>query len=181
MGVREPHIYGTTTLAQIEESGVHHAAGLGLDRPPVSRITKANLQHPRPRQASPAFDDSSVATSVICARPHRSDARARPAGEKSRSEPRELRLTNGHPSCHCCCLSISGYRGNGHARFCYAQPAITTLIVKGIVKTSLYNRSRFEIRLINGHPPCYPWCCPFQGIGVTGHARFVMRSRRSPS
>jgi len=31
LGVREPHIYGTTTLAQIEESCVHHAAGLGLD------------------------------------------------------------------------------------------------------------------------------------------------------
>jgi 3-dehydroquinate dehydratase II len=31
LGVREPHIYGTTTLAQIEESCLHHAAGLGLD------------------------------------------------------------------------------------------------------------------------------------------------------
>jgi 3-dehydroquinate dehydratase-2 len=31
LGVREPHIYGTTTLAQIEENCAHHAAGLGLD------------------------------------------------------------------------------------------------------------------------------------------------------
>jgi 3-dehydroquinate dehydratase-2 len=31
LGVREPHIYGTTTLAQIEENCAHQAAGLGLD------------------------------------------------------------------------------------------------------------------------------------------------------
>ena len=31
LGIREPHIYGTTTLAQIEESCVTHAADLGLD------------------------------------------------------------------------------------------------------------------------------------------------------
>jgi len=30
---------------------------------------------------------------------------------------RELRLTNGHPSCHRCCLSISRYRSNGRTRF----------------------------------------------------------------
>ena len=31
LGEREPHIYGTTTLAQIEESCAHHAAGLSLE------------------------------------------------------------------------------------------------------------------------------------------------------
>jgi 3-dehydroquinate dehydratase len=30
LGVGEPRIYGTTALAQIEESCVHHAAGLDL-------------------------------------------------------------------------------------------------------------------------------------------------------
>src|SRR6266851_3561435 len=30
LGVREPHIYGTTTLAQIEQDCVRHAADLGL-------------------------------------------------------------------------------------------------------------------------------------------------------
>ena len=30
LGVREPHIYGTTTLAQIWESCEQHAARLGL-------------------------------------------------------------------------------------------------------------------------------------------------------
>src|SRR6266702_2693711 len=40
-------------------------------------------------------------------------------------------------------LSISRYRSNGRT-LCYAQPAITKLIVKGIVKTSLYNRNRFS-------------------------------------
>jgi 3-dehydroquinate dehydratase II len=30
LGVREPHIYGTTTLAQIEQDCVRHATGLGL-------------------------------------------------------------------------------------------------------------------------------------------------------
>jgi hypothetical protein len=32
LGVREPHIYATTTFAQIAESCAHHAAGFGLDR-----------------------------------------------------------------------------------------------------------------------------------------------------
>jgi 3-dehydroquinate dehydratase-2 len=31
LGVREPHIYGTTTLKQIEENCAHHAAGLGFE------------------------------------------------------------------------------------------------------------------------------------------------------
>jgi 3-dehydroquinate dehydratase-2 len=31
LGVREPHIYGTTTLAQIRESCEQHAARLGLE------------------------------------------------------------------------------------------------------------------------------------------------------
>src|ERR1700686_2986095 len=30
LGVREPHIYGTTTLAQIEQSCVHHPPDLGI-------------------------------------------------------------------------------------------------------------------------------------------------------
>ena len=30
LGVREPHIYGTTTLAQVQESCEAHAKGLGL-------------------------------------------------------------------------------------------------------------------------------------------------------
>ena len=30
LGVREPHIYGTTTLAQVKESCEQHAKGLGL-------------------------------------------------------------------------------------------------------------------------------------------------------
>jgi len=30
LGVREPHIYGTTTLAQIKENCEQHAARLGL-------------------------------------------------------------------------------------------------------------------------------------------------------
>ena len=32
LGVREPHIYATTTFAQIAENCAHHAAGFGLDR-----------------------------------------------------------------------------------------------------------------------------------------------------
>jgi 3-dehydroquinate dehydratase-2 len=31
LGVREPHIYGTTTLAQIEQECAQHAARLGLE------------------------------------------------------------------------------------------------------------------------------------------------------
>jgi 3-dehydroquinate dehydratase II len=31
LGVREPHIYGTTTLAQLRESCEKHAKGLGLE------------------------------------------------------------------------------------------------------------------------------------------------------
>ena len=31
LGVREPHIYGTTTLAQIQENCERHAAELGLE------------------------------------------------------------------------------------------------------------------------------------------------------
>src|ERR1700732_1407721 len=31
LGVREPHIYGTTTLAQVRESCEQHAKGLGLE------------------------------------------------------------------------------------------------------------------------------------------------------
>jgi 3-dehydroquinate dehydratase-2 len=31
LGVREPHIYGTTTLKQIEDNCAHHAAGLGFE------------------------------------------------------------------------------------------------------------------------------------------------------
>jgi 3-dehydroquinate dehydratase len=61
-GVRQPHIYGTTTLAQIEESCVHHAAGLGLD------LTLRQSNHDRRYLR------------IGTLRLHRSDAR--PDGEK---------------------------------------------------------------------------------------------------
>jgi len=43
LGVREPHIYGTTTLAQIEQNCVRHATGLGLTLTFRRRTMRANL------------------------------------------------------------------------------------------------------------------------------------------
>jgi len=64
LGVCEPHIQGTTTLAQIEESCAHHAAGLGLG------LTFHRSNHDRRYLR------------IATLRLHRSDECARPAGEK---------------------------------------------------------------------------------------------------